>query len=121
MADFAFALLCSSKTKLQTATHSLQMQTRLERSDGFEMSASTSSWVLLQKEHLGISCCGRRWPNINLVWRESSRSQDPQSSNWRGSSGKALQFSNASEDAAPWKPKDCLLSNDISGKLNPQH
>jgi hypothetical protein len=39
LTDFCF--LWSSKTALQTSTHSLQIYTHLERSDGFEMSVST--------------------------------------------------------------------------------
>jgi len=39
----ALAFLWSSKTELQTAMQSLQIQTRLEPSDGFEISVSTWS------------------------------------------------------------------------------
>ena len=75
----ALAVCCfrwSTKTVLQTSTHSLQMYTRLERSDGFEMSVSTWSWVLLQNEHLRMSSSWRL-RNISPVWRGGGGSQDP--------------------------------------------
>ena len=75
-ADFCFPW--SSRTTLQTSTHSLQMYVRMERSDGFEMSVSTWSWVLLQNEHLRISSWRLR--NISPVWRRCSGSQDPRKS-----------------------------------------
>ncbi len=61
LADFGFRW--SIKTSLQTSTHSLQIYTRLERSDGFEMSVSTWSWVLLQNEHRRISSSSWRLAN----------------------------------------------------------
>jgi len=67
LTDFCF--LWSSKTALQTSTHSLQIYTRLERSDGFEMSVSTSSWVLLQNEHRRMSSSSWRLRNMSPVWQ----------------------------------------------------
>ena len=71
LTDFCF--LWSSKTALQTATHSLHIHTRLERSDGFEMSVSTWSSVLLQNEHLRISSSWRL-RNMSPVWASPSQS-----------------------------------------------
>ena len=62
---------------MHTSTHSLQIHTRLEPSNGLEISASTSSWVLLQNEHLGISSTLWRLGNMSPVWLGSSGIQDP--------------------------------------------
>src|SRR5205085_4269639 len=58
------------------------MNTRL--SDGFEMSVSTWSWVLLQNEHLRISSSSWRLENISPVCRGSGGSQDSRRFKWRG-------------------------------------
>ena len=65
----AFACRCPSKTELQISTHSLHIHTRLEGSDGFEMSVSTWSSVLPQNEHLRISSSSWRLRNMSPVWQ----------------------------------------------------
>jgi len=110
LADSAF--LCSSKTELHTSTHSLQIYTRLERSDGVEISASTWSWVLLQNEHRRTSSSSRRLPNIIRVWRGGSRSQGSQKFTLALLVGaKTLRCSKDIERCCPSQAKDCLPPN----------
>ena len=90
----------STNTPLQTSTHSLQIYTRLERSDGFEMKVSTWSCVLLQNEHLRISSSSLRWPNMIPVWRESDGSQDARKFKRPAHRAKALRRGRRSKDAA---------------------
>ncbi len=87
----AFAFWCSSKTALQTSTHSLHIHTRLERSDGFEMSVSTWSSVLLQNEHLRTSSSSWHLRNISPVWQVGAAGfKIRKGSTWRCHRVKAL-------------------------------
>ena len=110
----AFAFLCSSKTELQTATHSLQMNTRL--SDGFEMRVSTWSWVFLQNEHLRISSSWRL-RNISPVWRGGGGSQDPLKFTVGAAQSVRLWFQQRIERCRSSAPKDCLPSGCISARF----
>jgi hypothetical protein len=108
LADFGFRW--STKTSLQTSTHSLQINTRLERSDGFEMSVSTWSWVLLQNEHLRISSSSWRLPNMIPVCRESSVSQDSQKLKWALLVELTLRFQRSIERCCALAAKRLLAS-----------